>query len=81
MAGIEQLALVVKVADRLSNVRACVDDANRRLWDVYRGEQVMFKASAFRLGLCDDLWLELEGLLSDTMLQGTATEMGAAIRE
>lgn len=67
VAGIEQLALVVKAADRLCNVRACVADANRKLWDVYHGEHTVFKASAFRPGLCDGLWLELENLLSAPM--------------
>ncbi|QOF80168.1 HD domain-containing protein [Variovorax sp. 38R] len=65
VTGAEELALVVKVADRLSNVRACVADANRDLWSVYRGEHEVFKAAAFRAGLCDELWSELDGLLSD----------------
>uniref|UniRef100_UPI000D39E359 HD domain-containing protein n=1 Tax=unclassified Variovorax TaxID=663243 RepID=UPI000D39E359 len=65
VAGPEELALVVKAADRLSNVRACVADANRDLWRVYRSEQAVFKASAFRPGLCDELWAELDALLRD----------------
>ncbi|WP_159274539.1 HD domain-containing protein [Variovorax boronicumulans] len=65
VTGAEELALVVKVADRLSNVRACVADAHRDLWNVYRGEHVVFKAAAFRAGLCDALWSELDELMSD----------------
>lgn len=65
----QELALVVKAADRLSNVRACVADANRDLWNVYRSEQAAFKAAAFRAGLCDELWSELEELLRDGVWQ------------
>ena len=72
VAGSEELALIVKVADRLSNVRACVADANRDLWNLYRSEHAVFKASAFRAGLCDELWSELDGLLSDDKLPQAA---------
>jgi (p)ppGpp synthase/HD superfamily hydrolase len=57
VTGPEELALVVKVADRLSNVRACVTDANGQLWSLYHSEHPTFKASAFRAGLCDELCL------------------------
>jgi hypothetical protein len=59
----------VKTADRLSNVRACVADANRVLWSLYRSEHAVFKTSAFRPGLCDELWSELDGLLSDGKIE------------
>jgi guanosine-3',5'-bis(diphosphate) 3'-pyrophosphohydrolase len=59
-----QLALIVKAADRLANVRACVADGNERLLSVYRGEHEVFKLAAFRAGLCDELWGELGSLLS-----------------
>jgi len=65
VAGPEELALVVKAADRLSNVRACVADGNRDLWSVYRGEHGAFRTAAFRPGLCDELWSELDVLISD----------------
>jgi (p)ppGpp synthase/HD superfamily hydrolase len=65
--GRVELALVVKTADRLSNVRACVKDANRELWNVYHDEHAVFKVSAFRPGLCDDLWSELDELLSEEL--------------
>ncbi|RZL60005.1 HD domain-containing protein [Variovorax guangxiensis] len=68
VAGPEVLALVVKVADRLSNVRECVAEPNRKLWIVYRSEHAVFKASAFRPALCDELWSELDGLLRDDKL-------------
>ncbi len=69
--GDGELALVVKVADRLANVRACaVDDGprGRRLWQVYRHEHPAFRQAAYRPGLCEPLWAEL-----DTLLTGTAT--------
>ncbi|MEK8030523.1 HD domain-containing protein [Ideonella sp. DXS29W] len=59
-----ELALVVKVADRLANVRACVADAHERLLRVYAGEHAAFKSAAYRSGLCDALWAELDTLLS-----------------
>ncbi|MDP9932867.1 HD domain-containing protein [Variovorax paradoxus] len=68
VTGSQELALVVKVADRLSNVRACVIDGNRDLWSLYHGEHAVFKASALRHGLCDELWSELDGLLRDDKL-------------
>jgi len=63
VTGDEELALVVKAADRLANVRACVADGHRQLWDTYRGEHPTFRAAAFRKGQCDPLWVELDVLL------------------
>ena len=64
VTGEEELALVVKAADRLANVRACVADGHRTLWDTYHGEHPTFRAAAFRKGQCDPLWVELDALLS-----------------
>lgn len=69
VTGPEALALVVKTADRLANVRACVADAQRSLWEVYRSEHPTFKQAAYRPGLCDPLWLELDALLSESELR------------
>ncbi len=66
MAGVSgelDLALVVKAADRLANVRACVADKNVRLLGVYRGEHEVFTRSVYRQGLCDELWDELDSLI------------------
>ncbi len=60
-----QLALLVKAADRLANVRACLNDRRRELWTTYHGEHPTFRASAWRAGLCDPLWAELDALLAD----------------
>ena len=63
VTGPTELALVVKAADRLANVRACVVDGNERLLDVYRSEHTAFKAAAYRTGLCDSMWIELDAAL------------------
>jgi guanosine-3',5'-bis(diphosphate) 3'-pyrophosphohydrolase len=65
VSGPSELALLVKAADRLANVRACVQDRKRSLWEVYRGEHTAFKEAAFRSGACDPLWAELNALLSE----------------
>lgn len=68
LAGVQgenELALLVKTADRLANVRACVKDKKQSLWQIYKEEHPAFKDSAYRAGLCDPLWAELEVLLSE----------------
>lgn len=61
--GAEELALIVKAADRLANVRMCVKEQNKKLLNVYRKEQPVFFRAAYREGLCDDFWRELHQLL------------------
>jgi len=63
--GDEELALLVKAADRLANVRACIKDDKQSLWRVYRDEHAAFRSAAFRPELCDPLWNELDALLRD----------------
>ena len=72
VTGPTQLALVVKAADRLANVKACVLDQNRLKWEVYRKEQSAFRQAAHREGLCDPLWAELEKLLDESAFNGEA---------
>jgi (p)ppGpp synthase/HD superfamily hydrolase len=62
--GKTELALVVKAADRLANVRSCVAENNHRLLRVYKQEQPVFFRAAHRPGLCDEFWSELQQLLS-----------------
>ena len=57
-----RLALIVKPCDRLANMRACVADGNERLLEVYRSEHPTFRAAAYRPGLCDEIWSELDEL-------------------
>jgi len=64
VSGPTELALLVKVADRLANVRACVQDRKASLWEIYRSEQTAFKQAAYRPGLCEPQWAELDQLLA-----------------
>lgn len=63
VSGDLKIALTVKVADRLANVKACIEDGNKRLLDVYRSEHAAFRQAAYRAGGCDDLWRELDALI------------------
>ena len=65
VSGATGMALVVKTADRLANVAACVADGKLSLLAVYRGEHAVFRQAAFREGLCDDLWERLDRLLGE----------------
>lgn len=58
--GETTLALIVKTADRLANVTACIETNNQRLLALYQKEQPAFYQAAYRAGLCDDLWQQLE---------------------
>lgn len=58
-----RLALVVKPADRLANLRASVQDRESKL-EMYRREHPAFREAAFRPGLCDELWAEMDEILS-----------------
>lgn len=64
VTGPLEVALLVKAADRLANVRACIDDALERKLHTYRAEHPAFRSAAFRAGLCDPLWVELDALLA-----------------
>jgi len=59
-----ELVLIVKVADRLANVRTCIDFDKKKLLKMYRDEQSVFRTSAYRPALCDELWSELDLLLN-----------------
>lgn len=48
-------ALVVKVADRVANVRESKKN-NPQLFNMYRNEHHDFKDAAYRAGLCDMFW-------------------------
>lgn len=58
---LDQIALTVKAADRLANVRQCVKTNDSR-FEMYRREHPAFRAACSRTGLCDGLWRELEVL-------------------
>ncbi|WP_291993866.1 HD domain-containing protein [Candidatus Accumulibacter sp. ACC003] len=63
-AGPAELALLVKAADRLANVRTCLLDDQQRLMAVYRSEHPSFRRAAYRHGLCEPFWAELDALLA-----------------
>lgn len=63
VSGPNELALVVKAADRLANVRMCLQENNQKLLRVYQQEQPAFYRSAYRPGLCEEFWTELQRLL------------------
>ena len=56
VAGKEELALVVKAADRLANIEACISDKNMSLLSMYQNEHEAFSKAVYRQGLCDDIW-------------------------
>jgi len=62
VSGPTELALVVKAADRLANMRCCLAEDNRRLLNIYRKEYPVFRESAYRQGACDPIWDELDGI-------------------
>ena len=64
VSGEAELALVVKAADRLANLRESAGGGENSKLEMYRREQAAFRAAAYRAGLCDDLWLEIERILA-----------------
>lgn len=63
--GRAELALIVKAADRLANVQACIDDDKQSLLATYRNEHPTFRNAAYRSGLCDPFWFQLDNLLGE----------------
>jgi (p)ppGpp synthase/HD superfamily hydrolase len=59
-----QLALVVKAADRLANLRMSARGGSDTKLDMYRREHAAFREAAFRPGLCDEFWAEMDRILS-----------------
>ena len=58
-----RLALLVKAADRLANVRASAADSPGKL-KMYRKEHAAFREAVHRPGLCDEIWAELDRALT-----------------
>ncbi len=57
-------ALLVKVADRLANVRSCLRVTNKTsLLKMYASEHEDFRFAVYREGMCDEAWRELDKLL------------------
>jgi (p)ppGpp synthase/HD superfamily hydrolase len=64
VTGEHELALIVKVADRLANVTACINDGDEDRLNMYRSEQEVFERSVYRDGLCDVFSQELDEIIS-----------------
>ena len=58
------LALVVKAADRLANIKSCQEHQCLSLFEMYRRERDAFKTAVYRPGLCDELWYKIEAVFS-----------------
>lgn len=58
------VGLIVKAADRLANARRCVMN-NPDLLKMYAGEYPEFKKAAYRPGLCDEIWAELDSIFTE----------------
>jgi len=54
------LSLIVKAADRLANVNACIADGRQDKLGRYIAEHPAFRAAAYRPGLCEELWERLD---------------------
>lgn len=61
-SGPDAIALIVKAADRLANMRQCTADRNERLLGMYLREYPAFRQATYRPQLADELWRELEEL-------------------
>lgn len=79
VSGENALALVVKAADRLANLRASACGGPDAKLGMYRREHPAFREAAYRPGLCEELWRELDGILGGghTARPGTVAEGGA----
>ena len=56
-------ALLVKAADRLANLEACVATGNEGLLAMYRREHEAFRRAAYRPGLCNELWERIDRII------------------
>jgi len=57
------IGLVVKAADRLANLKACVASRNDDLLSMYRKEHAAFSEAVCVPGLCDDLWAQINAIV------------------
>lgn len=63
-SSIEREAALVKLADRLANIRSCVREKNQGLLDMYRKEREVFYLAHYIQGH-NPLWDEYDRLLAD----------------
>jgi len=58
--GDDTLALVVKAADRLANLRESSKPGSEKQLAKYRGEHPEFRKAVYRPGLCEPVWAEID---------------------
>lgn len=58
-----QLALLVKAADRLANVRACIEGKNNEQLKIYKSEHKSFREAVYRPNIGDDIWSDLDHII------------------
>ncbi|MFM8578331.1 MAG: HD domain-containing protein [Planctomycetaceae bacterium] len=65
LLGDDQIALIVKDADRLANLRESMKpgETSEKMLAQYRGEHPGLRAAAFWHGLCDAIWAEIDGIV------------------
>lgn len=63
-SSMDREAALVKLADRLANIRSCVREKNQGLLDMYRKEGEAFYLAHYIQGH-NDLWDEYDSLLAD----------------
>lgn len=64
VSGDTEIALIVKAADRLANIRTCVAEGNKELLAMYKAEHAIFKEAVYRPNACNEIWLELENIFN-----------------
>ena len=57
------IALVVKAADRLANLRECQKQQGSSLLFMYRREHFAFRSAVHRPGLCDFIWSQIDRII------------------
>ena len=60
VTGDDTLALVVKAADRLANLRESSKPGSEKQLAKYRGEHPEFRKAVYRAGLCEPVWAEID---------------------
>ena len=58
------IALIVKAADQLANIRECIEHKNNKMLRIYYNEYPLFYRAAHRNDLCNDLWRQISELLN-----------------
>lgn len=55
---------IVKLADRIANVRAAVSERKHKLYHMYRKEMKDFSEQMPRMAVAEPMWQELEQLFA-----------------